>query len=132
MKIVFEIQFEVLNVDEIGETLREASLDNYIMDDGIRNVINSMKDDYVESRKAIIEDIIDKIYMEFGTECDDLQLFNFCHFESFFDVYADTEEELDKLEDKVKQYLNNLDKEYEDILEINYYVSDRGLEEEKD
>lgn len=132
MKIVFEIQFEVLNVDEIGETLREASLDNYIMDDGIRNVINSMKDDYVESRKAIIEDIIDKIYMEFGTECDDLQLFNFCHFESFFDVYADTEEELDKLEDKVKQYLNNLDKEYEDILEINYYVSDRSLEEEKD
>jgi hypothetical protein len=132
MKIVFEIQFEVLNVDEIGETLREASLDNYIMDDGIRNVINSMKDDYVESREAIIEDIIDKIYMEFGTECDDLQLFNFCHFESFFDVYADTEEELDKLEDKVKQYLNNLDKEYEDILEINYYVSDRCLEEEKD
>ena len=130
MKIVFEIQFEVLNVDEIGETLREASLDNYIMDDGIRNVINSMKDDYVKSREAIIEDIIDKIYMEFGTECDDLQLFNFCHFESFFDVYADTEEELDKLEDKVKQYLNNLDKEYEDILEINYYVSDRDFEEE--
>lgn len=111
MKITFEIQFEI--IDE--------------------NLIKQIeKGELTEDNIPVVEKIIEKINNDWGTECDDLSIFNFCHFESFFDVYADTEEELDKLEDKVKQYLNNLDKEYEDILEINYYVSDRSLEEEKD
>ena len=132
MHIEFEIQFEVLEVDEIGEMLREASIEQYIKDDGVDNVINNMKDDFVERRKVIIEEIIDKINNEYGTECSDLSLFNFCHYESFFDVYADTKEELDELQGEVIAYIVKLEKEYKDILEIDYYVSESDYEEEEE